>query len=139
MTVEEFKAKLSSAGEASCRLVERMKEIGPDPEGLYPPMRSYLFLKFMLDEADAEGDDIVALAARSVEQIAGLKKNGLEFVDHSGTCAAVSSAVTKKILLLISLQKALNIQFPAGTTADINTIPQLCRAVAGEMAREATL
>lgn len=129
-------AKLATVGEVSAQLIEKMKAADPDPAGLYPHIKSYLCLKFMLDESDAESDDIVELAARSVEQIAGLKKNGLQFVDHSGTCAAVSSAVTKKILLLIALQKALNITFPRNKTADILSIGQLCEAVAEQMAQE---
>lgn len=134
MTVEEFRAKLAAAGEESERLTARMKAAGADPEALYPPVRSYLCLKFMLDEAEAEGDNITALAARSIEQIAGLRKDGLVFADHSGTCAAVSSAVTKKILLLIALQKALGIRFPRDRTAEIDSIPRLCVEIAEQLA-----
>lgn len=74
-------------------------------------------------------EDILELAQQSVETIAHLQKGGLKFKDHSGTCGSVSSAVTKKILFLIALQKALGITFEKHEAADIETVSDLTERV----------
>lgn len=74
-------------------------------------------------------EDILELAQQSVEIIAHLQKGGLKFKDHSGTCGSVSSAVTKKILFLIALQKALGITFEKHEAADIETVSDLTEHV----------
>ena len=134
MTVEEFRERLKTADAAALELTGRMKSAAPDRRKLYPLVKSYLCLKFMIDESDAHSDNLVELAELSIEQIAGLKKGGLKFVDHSGSCSSVSSAITKKVLLLISLQKSLGIQFPKEEIADILTVTQLTKSIAEQLA-----
>lgn len=84
-------------------------------------------------EAENRTEDILELAQQSVESIAQLQKGGLKFKDHSGTCGSVSSAVTKKILFLIALQKALGITFEKHEAADIETVTQLTEHVADHL------
>lgn len=133
MTVQEFESELKENAARCDALAAQMKESGPEYGTLYPLVRRYLYLKFMLFDGDEGTEDILALAERSVEHIAQLKKGGLKFKDHSGTCGSISSSVTKKILLLIALQKALGIQFEKNETADITTIPELARQIAAHM------
>jgi len=130
MTAEEFRARLKTSDIAATELVAHMRSVGADESELYPLIKSYLCLKFMIDESEAHSDELVELAKQSIEQIAGLKKGGLKFVDHSGSCSSVSSAITKKVLLLISLQKALGITFPKEEVAYILTVTQLTHSVA---------
>lgn len=78
---------------------------------------------------ESRTEDILELAQQSVETIAHLQKGGLKFRDHSGTCGSVSSAVTKKILFLIALQKALGITFEKHEAADIETVSDLTEHV----------
>lgn len=77
------------------------------------------------DSREKRTEDILELAQQSVETIAHLQKGGLKFKDHSGTCGSVSSAVTKKILFLIALQKVLGITFEKHEAADIETVSDL--------------
>lgn len=136
MTAEQFLDNMSRAADESARLINEMLIVGADADSLRPIIKRYLCVRFMLNPEEADGEDIVKLAEQSVEQIANLQKNGLKVKEHSGTCASVSSAVTKKILLLISLQKALNIKFAKEETANITTVSQLSVAVARELCKE---
>lgn len=134
MTIEQFERELKQNAVRCDALAEEIRGGERTCERIYPLIRRYVFLKFMLFDAAETSDDILELAQRSVETIAQLKKGGLKFTDHSGTCGSVSSAVTKKILLLLALQRALGIQFEKHEAADIDTISQLTRHAVDHMA-----
>ena len=60
--------------------------------------------------------------------IEAVRKNELD-----SKCEGTSSSMTKKILLTIALNKALEIDIDAETTADITTITELCDAVRAQL------
>jgi len=133
MDIVTFQEKLKTAAVDSEALTLKIKASEKEFDTLYPLIRQYLYFKFMLPEGCCASDDILELAAASVELIAGLKKGGLKFEDRSGSCGAISSSVTKKILLLISLQKALSIQFSKEESPAILTITELTHSILQHM------
>ena len=136
MDVKQFEARLKTASESAQALIEEIRACVPDYKEVCRLTKRYVCLKFMLDEADAVSDDILELAQQSIEQIARLKKDGLKFNDHSGTCAAVSSTVTKKILLFMALQKGLGVEFPKSRTPYVTTIGGMAELIISQLQTE---
>ncbi len=129
MTVKEFEDHLKqNKGESEYILIQMKRSI-EHFERLYSYVKLYLYLKFMLFEGEEDTEDILELADISTEKIAELKAQGLEFKERSGTCGSISSAVTKKLLLLISLQNALDFKFNTYETADITTLTELTQKI----------
>lgn len=129
MTVEEFENRMQESREQTEGLVQQMLAAPLTYEALYPLIHDYVYLKFWLFDGEEETDEILALADISTEKIAELKKGGLVVVERSGTCGSISSAVTKKILLLMALQQALGIMIEHHAAADITTLSELTNAV----------
>ena len=125
MEIAEFEKRMQESREQTEALVEQMLAAPLTYEALYPLIHDYVYLKFWLFDGEEETDAILELADISTEKIAELKEGGLVVVERSGTCGSVSSAVTKRILLLMALQKALGILIEHHAAADITTLGEL--------------
>lgn len=129
MKTEEFEALIKKNSEKSKELLSDMKMSGGDYSIIVPLIHRYVYLRFMLEEKEYGTDSLEKLAEISIENIAGWKKQGVVINENSGGCSAISSALTKKVLLLISLQKGLDIRFGKNETADITTVTELAKHV----------
>ena len=94
-------------------------------------IRNYILTKFLLDDEDVETDSLNELAEISVKKAFSLKPVGNEhdMLDISGHCGSVSSAATKKVLLLVALQKAMEVDLTVVNTAYIDTTKELAAII----------
>ena len=91
-------------------------------EAFRQEVHNYTLAKFFLteDEVRALGtEDILKLADESVEKLA----------EGSTTCTNQSSTDIKKVLLSLTLQRALNVRFTPEQSANLETITQLADAL----------
>ena len=75
-------------------------------------------------KAAAKGDvtdiyDLTELAELSVAKTIQMPKEGSKQLDGAHSCEGTTSAMNKKVLLLMALQKGLNIKFSAQNTANL--------------------
>jgi hypothetical protein len=97
-----------------------------DFSAFYICIRSFLLSKFLLDGASAAGiDSIGELSALSIQQALQISGGDLASADISLNCSSTSSVVTKKVLLLMAIQRELGIRFDPAETAEIETVTQL--------------
>ena len=96
---------------------------------LYDNIKGYVCSKFMLDQNECESCDIAKLSELSVAKAAKIPQGAVSEQDLSMNCAGISSVETKKILLLIALQRALDIQLPIDAATDIHSLEELTDAV----------
>lgn len=83
-------------------------------------IHQFILLRFMLDEEDTDAIDLKTLTEKSVEK--SIQKYGDTGAnDNPTSCEGVTSAVKKKILLLLALQRELEIVFPTDKTVELNT------------------
>lgn len=91
-------------------------------------LRSYLQCRFVLEEEDFVTDDLTALASKSIERL--LQRYGNEGLkDLSSGCMGESSAVTKRILFVMTLRRKLGIAKDVEGFGAASTIDQLADAV----------
>ncbi len=103
-----------------------------DREGFRREVRNYTLAKFFLteDEVRAAGtEDILALANESVEKLLRQNDKSVKLSEGSTTCTDQSSTDIKKVLLSLTLQRALNVRFTPEQSADLETITQLADAL----------
>lgn len=101
-------------------------------EAFRQEVRNYTLAKFFLteDEVQALGtEDILKLADESVEKLLSQNDKSVKLAEGSTTCTNQSSTDIKKVLLSLTLQRALNVRFTPEQSADLETITQLADAL----------
>ena len=98
-------------------------------EQIHAHLVKYARYKFLLHDDIFESDDIAQLAKRSI--VRTLERTGDEATlgDLSKTCAGVSSATTKHLLLIIAIKRGLEIDIDPDTVAHSETFDKLASAV----------
>lgn len=92
---------------------------------LYVQLRGYVCGKLMLEPEECDSDSLAELSAASITKVTGFPKGELEAKDLSMNCAGISSVETKKILLLIALQRGLEIKIDPEMTPLLQTVEDL--------------
>ena len=101
-------------------------------EAFRQEVRNYTLAKFFLteDEVRALGtEDILKLADESVEKLLRQNDKSVKLAEGSTTCTNQSSTDIKKVLLSLTLQRALNVRFTPEQSAELETITQLADAL----------
>lgn len=95
------------------------------PEELYEHLFIYVKRKYLLDDEDCASDVFSELIDTSIAKSQRIAKNLVTDTDTPAGCDGTSSAVTKKVLLLMAVQKELGIKFPPEKSPSIKTIRDL--------------
>lgn len=95
-----------------------------DSDATYKHLRDYIKYKFILEDEDFCTDDILQLSVKSISRMLEIDPGLLEKIDATG-CQKSNSVIEKKIMLLIMLEKKLNVQIPEERGGKISTIRQL--------------
>ncbi len=104
-----------------------------DREAVYHLLREYIRCRFVLVDDDFWSDDFDELSEYSIRKLLRLQKDE-PLHDISMTCTGSSSVTTRKVLLLLTIQKKLGFKFAYTESPDIETVPQLVDAVMRHMA-----
>lgn len=100
-------------------------------------LNRYVLAKFLLTEADcAEAKTFDALVEASLSKSMKVSPELVAQFDTAQSCDGATSAMAKKILLLMSIQRALKIELPATESARIKTIEDLSLLVWNTLAQQ---
>lgn len=110
------------------RHIKALAESYGDEEDIYLHLRKYIMCKFLLEEEDMETDELMLLSVKSISRMLEVNPDELEKMDAEG-CQKTNSVIDKKVMLLLSLEKKLKIQFAEDRTAALTTIKELSREV----------
>ena len=92
-------------------------------------VRRFTLAKFFLTEEECPNDNIFCLAEISIEKLLSQNDKSVTLAQGSNTCTNQSSTDIKKVLLSLTLQRALDIQFTPAESAELETISQLEHAL----------
>lgn len=128
-TFEELLQEYSRRAET---YLEAIRSCPPEQRShvfLRSQLQGYVCSKFMLEPGECDSEVLAELSAASIAKVVKLPKGQLAKQDLSMNCAGVSSVETKKILLLIALQRALGIQIDPDLAPEIRTMDDLAALV----------
>lgn len=94
------------------------------PEFLYVHLKNYTLYKYMLP-LDCQEENIMALAALSIQRSLKVDKNTLQELDRAAPCNKATSGSTKKVLLLYAIQTDLQICPDPVEYAAVQTLREL--------------
>ncbi len=109
--------------------IEEMSKLSNDIDELYKHLKQYIRYRYVLADEDYWSDNIDELSKYSIKKLIDLQKDE-PLQDISMTCTGASSASTRKVLLLMSIQKKLGFKFDYDEVPYIETVPQLAQAIA---------
>ncbi|BDE96871.1 hypothetical protein [Raoultibacter timonensis] len=125
---ESLKETIARSNELAYTCLEQIAQAGCDRDAVHALLKAYIGYKFLLADDEMGSEDIAALSKASVDKLlANHRKEALQ--DVSSVCAGASSASTKKVLLIMALQKGLGIRFDARASGAVKTIDDLAREV----------
>ena len=117
MTLEE------SAYRAAEELAWLKAGAGQPPEQWQAHIRAYVLARFLLEDQGEE--DILRLAQQSVSKLTGIPPEQLAKADRPSGCTAATAVLDKKVLLVMSLCKALEVTIRPEELPELKTVPQL--------------
>lgn len=117
MTLEE------SARWAAEELAWLKAGAGQPPEQWQAHIRAYVLSRFLLEDQGEE--DILRLAQQSVSKLTGIPPEQLAKADRPSGCTAATAVLDKKVLLVMSLCKALEVAIRPEELPELKTVPQL--------------
>lgn len=115
-----LKKILASKSESDIILQDALQLKRMSREDLSLMIRTFLAKKFPLERIPDETERIYDLAEESLSLI--LKKDASEINELQSGCSGATSAMAKKVLFFIALQRALNIKFAEEAAVDIRTV-----------------
>ncbi len=89
-------------------------------------LKEYIKNKFMLDDSDFDTTNILELAKRSIARQHNIELADIRFKDGYD-CSGATSSMTKKILLIMAIEKDLNLYFSKEQSADITDISDIIK------------
>lgn len=124
-----LKQKLAEAAEAADAVFAGVDLSHTSFENTYDLIMSYIRIRYLLKEEDMASDSLNYLGEASLSRTLGKPIEEIRTSELDAKCENTSSSMTKKILLIIALNKALGIDIDADSTANIATVTELCAEV----------
>ena len=113
--------------------VEYMKKVQllsyPTWETLHEDLYGFILSKYILLGDVTDVYNLTELAELSVAKTIRMPKEESRQLDGAHSCEGTTSAMNKKVLLLMALQKGLGIKFLPDTTADLTDTRQIAQEV----------
>lgn len=109
---------------AANEMLQRLKE-DKDENTFLGHLKSYIRLRYLLDDDPYWSDDLDEYTKYSIKKIMERSGDEVKLRDLGINCAGASSAMTKRLLLIISLRKGLGIDLDPEAAASVKTVYEL--------------
>lgn len=128
-----FKELVRLSNEKAERCLEAVKNDPDDYAVVRRSLGEFVRCKYLLEESEMTTDDLSELSQISLNKMLNqYHKETLK--DISSVCTGSSSASTKKVLLVMAIQKGLGIRFEPEVFGKMTSLELLTEAVMDEMA-----
>lgn len=128
----ELEKRYVKAERLSKELVEEFKEKAcPSFAETDELVRSYIRIRYLLEPEDELVDSLNVLGQMNLSRALGVPVPNLRNVDMEAKCGGTSAVMTKKILLIIALNRDLGISIASDDAADITRVSELAAKTYG--------
>lgn len=125
MNMREMAGRLARANEqAEAALKEIRIYADVDRTGVEECLRRYIAAKLLLSE-DEISDNIIQMVRINVAKASNMTVEELKEMDRPGACGSAPAVLSKRVLMYIALQKALEITFPPTKLSGVVTVQEL--------------
>lgn len=135
MSHEDIKSRLVRSRESVHKELALIREARRLERGfLRDRLRTYVLAKYLLTEENELVDDFDKLAELSLAKSSRISKELVAEFDTARSCDGATSVMVKKVLLLRSIERELEIELDAARTARIKSLNDLTDIVWDAMA-----
>lgn len=124
-----LKAQLEAAEKRADAILEKLKSPATETDEFTRLVGEFVRCKFFLEPDECTTDNILELANISVEKLLRVNDRSVKLAQGSNTCTNQSSTDIKKVLLSLTLQRALAVKLTPDESANLETIEQLADAL----------
>lgn len=128
-----LKSQLEAADARAEAIIEELKDPATTEAGFIDLVEEFVRCKFFLTPEECTTDNLLDLAEISVEKLLRVNDRSVRLAQGSTTCTNQSSTDIKKVLLSLTLQRALGVKFTPEESANLETVEQLARALFHDM------
>ena len=130
MSMIKHKNGLFLYQQKSVEYMKKMQSLSyPTWETLHEDLYGFILSKYILLGDVTDVYNLTELAELSVAKTIRMPKEESRQLDGAHSCEGTTSAMNKKVLLLMALQKGLGIKFLPDTTADLTDTRQIAQEV----------
>ena len=130
MSIIKHKNGLFLYQQKSVEYMKKMQSLSyPTWETLHEDLDGFILSKYILLGDVTDVYNLTELAELSVAKTIRMPKEESRQLDGAHSCEGTTSAMNKKVLLLMALQKGLGIKFLPDTTADLTDTRQIAQEV----------
>lgn len=130
MSIIKHKNGLFLYQQKSVEYMKKMQSLSyPTWETLHEDLYGFILSKYILLGDVTDVYNLTELAELSVAKTIRMPKEESRQLDGAHSCEGTTSAMNKKVLLLMALQKGLDIKFLPDTTADLTDTRQIAQEV----------
>lgn len=130
MSIIKHKNGLFLYQQKSVEYMKKMQSLSyPTWETLHEDLYGFILSKYILLGDVTDVYNLTELAELSVAKAIRMTKEESRQLDGAHSCEGTTSAMNKKVLLLMALQKGLGIKFLPDTTADLTDTRQIAQEV----------
>lgn len=98
-----------------------------EEEFFHQELSRFILAKYLLTEEDRpENDSFEELTEISLSKSMKVSPELVKQFDTAQSCDGATSAMAKKVLLFMAIQKSLHIELPAGESARVKTLQDVC-------------
>ena len=127
----EVRRRLISSQKAAKAHISAIREAAPlEYSFLKQELKLFILAKFLLSEDEIGEDELFdSIVEKSLSHSMKIDPKLVEEFDTAKSCNGVTSAMAKKVLLFMAIERELNIQLPALETARVKTLDDVARMV----------
>lgn len=134
-TAEEVKELILSSKRAAAADMAQIKGAAPlEKEFFAEKLRDFVLHRYMLPPEQELPEDFNELTELSLSQSMKVSPELVREFDLAKSCDGATSAMAKKVLLFMTVQRELGIELPAMETARIKSLRQLADLAWDQMA-----
>lgn len=124
-----LKDQLEAAEKRADAILEKLKSPATEAGEFTRLVGEFVCCKFFLEPDECTTNNILELANISVEKLLRVNDRSVKLAQGSNTCTNQSSTDIKKVLLSLTLQRALDVKLTPDESANLETIEQLAGAL----------
>lgn len=126
-----IKEQIVASSEKSLEFLAAIRGRPNDVRFVSENLKAFVLHRFFLVDENPSTEDIAELSRLSMEKLLEVNRQGA-LQDLSNNCAGVSSETMKKALLIMTLQKKLDVSIPA---EENDTVSQIAAVIVRQLAQ----
>ena len=129
---DEYKKEEAQRNRAAQAHLDSIIAHPEDEETVFKGVRGYFQQRFFLDDEEMNADSMLSLSKKSIDKLLQ-KYDAKDLKDLGSKCTSESSAMTKRILFIMTISNKLQIDYDPDDWGAIDSLSDLGKVICKEL------